>query len=771
MKIKVSQALINDKIEKGKIDYYMLPVKHIRDLVHGYISLTKFDLDLIDTVQFQRLKDIRQLTCQQVYPSARHTRFEHSLGVMELTRMAIDNLNHNKFLIDSSIRAGDIFDTQLQFNARIAALLHDVGHCPFSHLGEQEFDKEEIQQELCRLVFGRFIKERRFKVSRKVSRKKCMKRGLYFPCTSGAVSVARHLKKSELYKELIERVNRNQEIPGATHEMLSCIVLIKKFGRILSEIGDLQIQTKENTPLSVDFELLIRSIIGMPYKISASGPDKDSKAKNVVIGLINSRVFDMDKLDYVMRDSLFTGIGAPNVDTHRLFRNMFIKSEQDFKIVFRNRAVPSLQNMIEARDELYMYVYNHHTAVFSDFMHSYIFRRLAHNQRDLVNAAKDLIMLLKANPENAGMPFDLEGRELLRFIHEIMSGVTNNISAGAVPREYLFSLSAVLDYLRSDSDWISLLNILHYYLKRGVCRIEQKNLNQEANMLTKMLLGDINEYFMQVGWGTFAPLLDKTAEQEVQDIFRIPRENYKRIYRLIDRFQNRFFFKAWWKTNSEFTSFVNTHFPDDYVREHLCKWICEKNKENVPNTEFRSQLAKNVTYITQRLYNDPEIPNEWHSLLAPFEYEEFFVVQRSARFLNPDTISEIHIALKSNEILGLPDGATQTGDFYIKQFINVMPQRDYYSMYAKNSFYIFSKPLPDNGDEEILDVNLRSEHYHYVEKIFVFVATKLVADGSLKFRENYLNENGKWEHEAHNAMYDAFKNKFFSNFKKEEEKQ
>lgn len=59
--------------------YYLKPAKFIRDLAHNYIDVTKFQLELIDTVPFQRLKDIRQLTCQHVYPCARHTRFEHSL--------------------------------------------------------------------------------------------------------------------------------------------------------------------------------------------------------------------------------------------------------------------------------------------------------------------------------------------------------------------------------------------------------------------------------------------------------------------------------------------------------------------------------------------------------------------------------------------------------------------------------------------------------------------------------------------------------------------
>jgi HD superfamily phosphohydrolase len=72
--------------------------KILRDLIHGYINLTDIDLLIIDTPYFQRLKDVRQLTAQHVYPAARHTRFEHSLGVMELTRQAIKHINANGFL-------------------------------------------------------------------------------------------------------------------------------------------------------------------------------------------------------------------------------------------------------------------------------------------------------------------------------------------------------------------------------------------------------------------------------------------------------------------------------------------------------------------------------------------------------------------------------------------------------------------------------------------------------------------------------------------------
>ena len=58
--------------------------KVIRDFAHGYITLDEFFQKFVDNKHFQRLRYIKQLTCQHVYPSANHTRFEHSLGVYYL---------------------------------------------------------------------------------------------------------------------------------------------------------------------------------------------------------------------------------------------------------------------------------------------------------------------------------------------------------------------------------------------------------------------------------------------------------------------------------------------------------------------------------------------------------------------------------------------------------------------------------------------------------------------------------------------------------------
>ncbi|BFG26859.1 deoxynucleoside triphosphate triphosphohydrolase SAMHD1 homolog [Prunus yedoensis var. nudiflora] len=107
--------------------------KHVHDNVHGNIYLDPLSLKFIDTEEFQRLRDLKQLgVTHLVYPGGVHSRFEHSLGVYWLAGEAVQKLkNYQGSDLDI-----DRFDLQ---TVKIAGLLHDVGHGPFSHLFEREF--------------------------------------------------------------------------------------------------------------------------------------------------------------------------------------------------------------------------------------------------------------------------------------------------------------------------------------------------------------------------------------------------------------------------------------------------------------------------------------------------------------------------------------------------------------------------------------------------------------------------------------------------------
>ena len=99
-------------------------MREMRDPIHGFIALSDTEVAIVDTPVYQRLRRIKQLALASlVYPGALHTRFEHSLGVAHLAGRLSDRL-----LVDE--------DPETKLLVRQAALLHDIGHGPFSHVSE-----------------------------------------------------------------------------------------------------------------------------------------------------------------------------------------------------------------------------------------------------------------------------------------------------------------------------------------------------------------------------------------------------------------------------------------------------------------------------------------------------------------------------------------------------------------------------------------------------------------------------------------------------------
>lgn len=118
--------------------------QEIRDPIHGFVRFSKPELRVIQSPDFQRLRFISQLALTQfLYPSACHTRFEHCLGVCELASRIFDTVFHkDHFSGELADRLGVEPDpncgplAQGRSELRLAALLHDVGHLPFSHAAE-----------------------------------------------------------------------------------------------------------------------------------------------------------------------------------------------------------------------------------------------------------------------------------------------------------------------------------------------------------------------------------------------------------------------------------------------------------------------------------------------------------------------------------------------------------------------------------------------------------------------------------------------------------
>jgi len=284
--------------------------KIIFDLVHGYIEIDSNMEKVINCESFQRLKFINQLTAQHLYPSSNHTRFEHSLGVMILS---IKFFNRIERLLQDIIakKPKELFPhnnlNYLKEHLVYAAVLHDVGHAPLSHVGEHFFIKDKIIKNI----------------------------------------VSEHKKYGRSINETIFK-------KASSHEIMSCYVIIKKFKEIFDEIFK-----------TIDYDFIYRIILGAKYN------KKEYPERNVIISIVNSDTFDVDRLDYLLRDNYMTGKVGPEIDIPRLLMSLTINNDEE--IAFDHSALSSLQKVIDCRDSVYMWVCNHHTVVYTDYLYKECF--------------------------------------------------------------------------------------------------------------------------------------------------------------------------------------------------------------------------------------------------------------------------------------------------------------------------------------------------------------------------------------------------------------
>lgn len=234
-------------------------VKVVKDLVHGYIYIDEKMQKCIDTPYFQRLHRVKQLTCNLLFPSVNHTRYEHSLGVMKLACDFWDTLS--PFLRERGKTEEEIL--LLKEQLRFAALLHDVGHPAFSHLGEKFLEKEEICQAIRKILPKQYSMEETF-----------YHRG---------------------------------GLKGSPHELMSCYCIFSKFQNLLDK--------------SLQLDFMCRMILGNPYL------EKEKWAENICIQILNSSSIDVDKLDYLMGDNHMTGEIAPFMDVERLLASLALDAE------------------------------------------------------------------------------------------------------------------------------------------------------------------------------------------------------------------------------------------------------------------------------------------------------------------------------------------------------------------------------------------------------------------------------------------------------------
>ncbi len=270
----------------------------ILDPVHKHITFSDAESRVLDSLIFQRLRYIRQLGFSEfAFPGAVHNRFLHSLGVSHLAGRAFDSLFSDGKILNSQKRK------QFRQLLRIAALLHDVGHGPLSHISEAAMPL------LSALPIQAFKKE----------------------------SVASEKK--------------------ATHEHYTIKFILE------SDLADM-IRSMDVDPLCV--ASLIDDRVSLPDKnfFISDGLDFRPLLKQII-----SSDLDVDRMDYLRRDSYFCGTNYGLCDHEWILNNLelYIQKEKVF-LAIGPRALYSVENFLLGRRHMGLVVYFHNKMVAMDAM-------------------------------------------------------------------------------------------------------------------------------------------------------------------------------------------------------------------------------------------------------------------------------------------------------------------------------------------------------------------------------------------------------------------
>lgn len=308
--------------------------KTFMDSVHGYIDIPKcFVENLIDTEYFQRLRNVDQTGMRILYPDGKHDRFGHSLGVFYLGDKAInsllENFSHNKYWNVRSDCTNILFWAKNKVLFLIACLLHDIGHAPFSHSLEKEIHENSGGDQF------------KAKLATTINNK----------------------EKNIGPQEVLA-----MSISASHHEQLGAMLVLEKLHQNINNIYDALIKESypyDNTDTILyaehynyntvidkqDFEsdlcFIARMIIGLKY--DEYTPEK--QIRNCFIELLNGSNFDVDKLDYIVRDTKMSGISNISIDIERLLKSISIIPKTIYKdsifkddYKFSNLTIHSLDN-------------------------------------------------------------------------------------------------------------------------------------------------------------------------------------------------------------------------------------------------------------------------------------------------------------------------------------------------------------------------------------------------------------------------------------------
>ena len=358
-------------------------IGNILDPIHGLVKLSEIEKWILTQKPFNRLRRVKQNTfLYLVFPSSNHTRFEHSIGVMHLAHQ-IYNHSHenyetgaykkNKYQVKDTTDfkfcsvKNELKDNEALMlqELRLAALLHDVGHGPMSH----KFDQYTLEGE------------------------KLMK-------------IIEDDNDLKIYSESFNGLLNGQLNKKVEHEIISCLFIIKLVSD-LKKIGNTSVGKFNKEQLKIIEEINPARVIKM-IEPGFNAIDKiefnNLDYTNFFHSIISSFPLDADRMDYLYRDSYFSGVKYGFYDLSRLLMSFIaIKENKKISLCIKESGIDSVIRFIQSRTHLYNQVYFHKTNRAANSMLDFACQQL--DEKESIVSAKNYEELEKFYWENSDEMF------------------------------------------------------------------------------------------------------------------------------------------------------------------------------------------------------------------------------------------------------------------------------------------------------------------------------------------------------------------------------
>jgi uncharacterized protein len=274
-----------------KATHYGKSEKFIHDNIWGTTYYRKWEIALIDSLLLQRLRNIHQTgLAYLVFPTATHTRFDHTLGVLSIVEKIVESINKKE---NATIGSKE------RYSLRLAAIFHDIGHGPFSHITEEVYEDMDV------------------------------------------------------FREIKKYINDKFSVNPKPHEIMSYLIISSEYFK--NWFNERIIQENLMPPQiskHIDLEKIAGYIIGY----------SDDPNEKYLADIINGPI-DADKLDYLARDAKFSGLSIGyDLDRYFKTIDLY-KVEKDGRSYLRLSiplsGVNSLEQMIISKMNLYSSLYHH----------------------------------------------------------------------------------------------------------------------------------------------------------------------------------------------------------------------------------------------------------------------------------------------------------------------------------------------------------------------------------------------------------------------------